>query len=121
VRKWLSRYQRYGLKDVESQSRRPHNSPFQKINPDIEQLIVELRSRRNLGAIGVKNELFRHNELSISLKTIHKVLHQYDFQPIETTKDFIRYERAIPGKRIQMNTSKIAPGINLQPLMTVEE
>tara|TARA_Y100001949_G_scaffold17446_1_gene12429 strand:+ start:994 stop:1407 length:414 start_codon:yes stop_codon:yes gene_type:complete len=42
------------------------------------------------------------------------VLTRHDVKPIvfqRKKKDFIRYQRPIPGDRVQMDTCKIAPGI----------
>lgn len=115
LRKWSRRYNESGLEGLSSQSRRPHNSPAAKVGPDEESLILGLRNKRNLGARRIQNELFREHQLSLSLATIHKVLTKHNVKPIKRPKkkksDFVRYERPIPGERIQMDTTKIAPGI----------
>jgi len=74
-----------------------------------------MRNKRNLGARRIQNELFREHELSLSLDTIHKVLTKHNVKPIKRPRkkksDFIRYERPVPGDRVQMDTTKVAPGI----------
>ena len=114
LRKWWRRYQEAGLAGLESQSRRPHNSPAAKVGPHEEGLILDLRHTRNLGARRIQSELRRQNDLSLGLATIHKVLQKHQVKPVRKyrrKKDFIRYERPIPGDRVQMDTCKIGKGL----------
>jgi len=114
LRKWWHRYSENGTDSLVSQSRRPLHSPNTKIIDEIEALILAYRSSRNLGARRIQSELKCLNSISLSLATIHKVLHRNQVKPIRKyrkKKDFIRYERPIPGDRVQMDTCKIAPGL----------
>lgn len=114
LRKWWKRYQVQGIDGLKSQSRRPHSSPSAKIGPDHEKLILELRGERNLGARRIQSELKRLHEISLSIASIHKVLCRHQAKPLvkyRRKKDFIRYQRPIPGERVQMDTCKIAPGL----------
>lgn len=114
LRKWWKRYQAHGLEGLKSQSRRPHNSPAAKIGPDHEQLILELRENRNLGAMRIQSELKRLHETSLSIASIHKILSRHKVKPLVKYRrkaDFTRYQRPIPGDRVQMDTCKIAPGL----------
>lgn len=114
LRKWWKRYQEGGLEGLTSQSRRPHTSPNTKVGNKEEKLILELRRKRNLGARRIQSELQRLHTISLALATIHKVLLRHNVKPIKKyrkKKDYIRYERPIPGDRIQMDTCKIAPGL----------
>ncbi|EHV61868.1 transposase [Escherichia coli DEC6C] len=48
------------------------------------------------------------------MATIHKVLCQNKVKPVVKFRrkaDFIRYERPVPGDRVQMDTCKIGPGL----------
>ena len=113
LRKWYRRYKSNGLSGLESLSRRPHNSPARKVNQREESLILDLRHSRNLGERRLQSELLRHHALSLSLATIHKVLKKHAVAPIKIYRkksQFIRYERPVPGDRVQMDTCKIAPG-----------
>ncbi len=113
LRKWWKRYQTHGVKGLKSLSRRPHNSPATKITPEYEELILKLRIKRNLGARRIQSELKRLHEISLAVASIHKVLCRHQVKPLVTFRrktDFIRYQRPIPGDRIQMDTCKIAPG-----------
>jgi len=114
LRKWWRRYQAHGEAGLESQSKRPHNSPNTKVTSEYEQLILHLRASRKLGARRLQSELLRLHDVSLALATIHKVLQRHQVKPIKKYRkkaDYIRYERPIPGDRVQMDTCKIGPGL----------
>lgn len=114
LRKWWKRYQVLGIDGLKSQSRRPHNSPAAKIGTEHEKLILLLRGARNLGARRIQSELKRLYNISLSVASIHKILCRNQAKPLMKYRrkaDFIRYQRTIPGERVQMDTCKIAPGI----------
>lgn len=114
LRKWHRRYLDKGLEGLNDQSKKPHSSPNQKLTQDCIQLILTLRNKRNLGARRIQTELIRLHGCSLSLASIHKALTTHQSQPIKKLrrkKKFKRYNRPIPGDRIQMDTCKIAPGI----------
>ena len=114
LRKWVKRYEDNGLKGLEDKIRRPHSSPGIKITSKIENLVLSMRSERNLGARRIQSELIRLHEIRLSLATIHKVLKKHEVKPIKKMrrkKDFKRYQRPIPGDRVQIDTCKIRPGI----------
>ena len=114
LRKWWKRYSEQGIDGLSSQSRRPLKSPNTKINAELEALILEMRSARNFGARRLQTELMRLHGVSLSLATIHKVLSTHQVKPIKKFRrkvDFIRYERPLPGDRIQMDTCKLGPGL----------
>jgi transposase InsO family protein len=114
LRKWWRRYNEFGEAGLYSLSRRPHRSPNRKVSDHDESLILELRHSRNLGARRIKSELLRLNNISFSLATIHKVLTKHQVNPVKKIRkkaDFKRYERPIPGDRVQMDTCKIGPGL----------
>lgn len=73
-----------------------------------------MREKCNLGARRLQTELIRLHQIQLSTATLHKVLSEASVKPIVTYQrknDFQRYERPIPGDRVQMNTCKIAPRI----------
>lgn len=114
LRKWWRRYQEFGQEGLNSHSRRPNNSPNRKVTGDNEALILDLRNSRNLGARRIQSELKRLHDTSLSLATIHKVLKKHNVKPVKKFRkksEFIRYERPVPGDRVQMDTCKIGPGM----------
>ncbi len=114
LRKWVKRYLECGLEGLQSHSRKPLNSPNKKVGDKEEKLILELRQKRNLGARPLQSELKRQFEISLSVATIHKVLSRYQVKPIKRIRkksQYTRYERPIPGDRVQMDTCKIGPGL----------
>ena len=114
LRKWWRRYQEIGKAGLTSESRRPHSSPNTKVTDEIERIILDIRSTRNLGARRLQSELSRLHEIKLSLATIHKVLKRNDVKDVVKFRrkiDFIRYERPLPGDRVQMDTCKLAPGL----------
>lgn len=114
LRKWYKRYKEAGIEGLASQSRRPKTSPAQKLTNELRQKILSLRTTRNLGARRIQSELLRHESISLALATIHKVLTEANVKPIvklKRKKKFKRYQRPIPGDRVQADTCKIAPGI----------
>ena len=78
LRKWLKRYELLGIEGLYDLSSRPHNFPNKKVSKEQEEIILDLRKKRKLGARRIQNELKRINKISLSLATIHKVLHRND-------------------------------------------
>lgn len=114
LRKWVRRYESHGLAGLESQSRRPKETPGQKVFTQEVEWILELRNNRRLGVRRIQHELFRLHQLHLSLATIHKVLHEHVAKPLHRRyrrKQANRYTRPVPGERVQADTIKIAPGI----------
>ena len=72
-------YQLNGIEGLRSHSRRPLHSPNTKVSNHHEQLILDLRTQRNLGARRIQSELLRQHTLSLGLATIHKVLQKHEY------------------------------------------
>lgn len=115
LRKWWRRYQTTGAAGLTDKSRRPKHLAAQKIFAEQETLILSLRRDRRLGVKQLRNELIRHHDLTLSLDTIHRVLVRHGEQvlkrPCRRVKGTRRYNRPIPGDRIQMDVCKICPGV----------
>ncbi len=114
LRKWVGRYQTSAIEGLKDLSRRPKSSPNRKINDELYVLVLALRKERNLGSRRIQSELKRLHNISISLATVHKILINKNAQPIKKLrrkKKFIRYQRPIPGDRVQIDTCKIGPAI----------
>ena len=114
LRKWYKRYEEKGLAGLADMSRKPHNSPNKKLNDNLVTRILELRAKHNIGVRRIQLELFVEDTTKLSLASIHKVLKRSNVKPIKKLKrdkKFKRYQRTIPGDRVQIDTCKIAPGI----------
>ncbi len=59
LRKWWKRYFEQGIEGLASQSKRPLSSPNTRVNQHIEDLVLRMRSSRNLGARRLQTELIR--------------------------------------------------------------
>jgi len=113
LRKWWRRYQAEGVEGLKSQSRRPKHSPGQKVFTEQEAWIVELRTQRRYGARRIQSELQREHGLHLATATIHKHLRRLGMSRLQRKRwqrKFKRYQKQIPGERVQIDTCKIAPG-----------
>jgi transposase InsO family protein len=115
LRKWWRRYQAWGIEGLVGQSRRPRRQASQKVFQNEEALILELRNKRRLGVKQLRNELIRQHNLTLSIDTIHRVLVRHNEQVLKRPRRIIkgkkRYERPLPGDRVQMDVCKICPGV----------
>lgn len=70
VRKWLYRYNQYGLKGFEDESRKPHCSPFKMKKEEEEQIIKIRKKHPYMGAERIKYEF----NIKRSPGAIHRVI-----------------------------------------------
>lgn len=102
------------LTDYAAEVANPSIAPGKKLTPDMEAIVLRLRRNRKLGARRIQNELIRNFDLSLSLATIHKILACNNVKPLKPfrrKKGYKRYQRPIPGERVQMDTMKVALGL----------
>lgn len=115
LRLWLRRYRAEGMKGLEDRSRRPHHSPGRKVFPPQEQLILKIRKEKRFGVRRIQIELIRHHGLKLAMRTIHRVLIRHKVnhfaRKARRNRGFIRYEKEIPGERVQLDVFKVAPGV----------
>ena len=115
LRKWLRRYRAEGEVGLRALSRRPHHFPAQKVDEALQAAILDLRRARRLGAKRLRNELQRLHGVRLSAATVHKVLVQHGLSVLPTRKRSRhkpkRYNRPVPGDRVQMDTCKIRSGL----------
>ena len=113
LRKWLKRYQESGVEGLRSRSRKPKNSPARKVTDDVVALISSMRTEQNIGNRRIQSELLRRHNIALSRASIHKVLTHLSVMPLrrpKREKRYRRYEKAIPGERVQMDVCKIKTG-----------
>lgn len=110
--KWLKRYETLGEKGLLDVTSRPKTSPLQKRSQADQELIINMRKERNLGARRIQSELKRLHGISFSTATIHKVLKKYTVPPLKIKRHYRkqvkRYNAKVPGERIQIDVCKIA-------------
>lgn len=75
--------------------------------------MLELRLACHLGARRIQHELKRLYDCDLGLATIQKVLQKHQVAPLRriSQKQQHRYQRPVPGDRVQMDTCKIARGL----------
>ncbi len=115
LRKWLRRYEQFGLEGLKGQSRKPKNSPARKVTKEHEQIILSLRRERKLGHRRICTELQRLHGIYLSIATIYKILQRHKVALLNIKRAYRkgkkRYNRPTPGDRVQMDVCKIASGI----------
>ena len=113
LRKWWRRFQQHGAKGLLSHSRRPANSPRQKLDELKQALILDLRRTRQLGPQLIQAELLRLHDCRLSTSTIWKVLSRNQVKHLQRRRSAKpkRFSRKVPGECVQLDTRKIAPGI----------
>ena len=115
LRKWLRRFEADGASGLCARNRAPHHSPSTKVGPAEEALILELRRTRRLGVRRLRHELHRLHGLQLAPATTHKALVRHALNVLPRRKRNRhkprRYDRPVPGDRVQMDTCKIRPGL----------
>jgi transposase InsO family protein len=111
LRKWLKRYKENGIDGLKELSRIPHNSGS-KVTQEHEKLILALRNELKLGVRRVQSEIKRHNDIALSLATIHKVFKKNNLPYLQKKRHYRkqakRYNCKLPGERVQMDVCKTA-------------
>lgn len=114
LRKWWKRYQKDGVQGLEDRSHQRLTAQTSKVTESWEKVILELRQTRNLGAKRIQAELIRQHNFKLSTATIAKVFSKNKVKPLvhlQTKQKNHRYNRPVPGERVQIDTCKIANGI----------
>lgn len=114
LRKWVRRYRAHGEQGLHSRSRVRKQLPPRQVTPAEEQHILHLRNQRNLGPKRIQAELMRAGLPKRSTSTIWKVLQRHHCGPLRRPKrprKPKRYQRPVPGERVQLDSCKIAPGL----------
>jgi transposase InsO family protein len=114
LRKWWNRYKQGGLDGLQDRSRQRLTSQSPKVTDSWEKIILELRKSRNLGAKRIQAEMIRQHNFKLSTATISKTLSKNKVKPLlrlRTKQKPHRYNRPVPGDRVQIDTTKIANGI----------
>jgi transposase len=112
---WLRRYEELGLEGLRDQSRRPHVSP-NETKADVVGKIVYLRQHHHFGPHKISMYLKRYHDVQVSASGIWRILKRLDMSRLPAsqryrrhTNRWKRYEKPLPGHRVQVDVEFIAP------------
>jgi len=113
LRKWVHRYQQFGLEGLRSRSTRPNSCPSRKLHDPQLEWIRQLRLK-NLGPRRIQSELRKEYGFSLALASIHKALHLLGMSHLKPVKrsgqsKSRRYQKKTPGECVQVDNCKIGP------------
>jgi transposase InsO family protein len=106
--RWKRAYKEKGDNGLINQKPCPEN-PKLRTNPEVEEKILYLRKNYHLGQLRIKWYLERYHEIQISEGAVYNVLKRNDMNKLphnqrkRSLKSFKRYEKKVPGHRIQMD------------------
>jgi len=103
VRKWLARYDDFGIAGLRDRSSKPHRQPL-KTAPSWERQILELR------AVRMTAQRIAHS-LSLPKSTVARVLARHGqsrLPPLHPPPPVVRYEWKRPGQLIHLDVKKLA-------------
>jgi len=112
LHRWIQRYNEEGESGLSDKSKRPKTLSNSKVTPEIEALILDLRNRRKWGAQRISIHLLR-KKIKVSSMTVWRVLSKNNVKPIVKRRkksDYKRYNKDIPGERVQLDVTKIKNG-----------
>lgn len=123
LRKWWGRYQALGEAGLVSRSHRRHRLPEPKVKPADAEAVLVLRQQRKLGPRSIQSELERLHQTHFSTATIWTILARHgvsaSMRPRRKPKVPKRYNRPVPGDRVQIDNCKI--GKNLYQFTAVDD
>lgn len=104
--KWKSRYEKKGIEGLSDISRRPHNIKYKKVIPEVEETIIDLRLTKRFGCNRIKFRLRRIIGLSLSTRTIYKILKRHGLNILKCNAKIRTYKRFAmqhPNDMVQMD------------------
>jgi transposase len=112
--KWKNRYLKYGIDGLQDRSRKPHNIQSAKVTNEIEQEILDLRITKRFGCNRIRFRLKRLKEISLSTKTIYKILKRHGLNILKCKIRNRKYKRFAMEKTNQMVQMDISGPFYLQ-------
>lgn len=103
--KWKNRYKQKGIDGLSDISKRPHNIKYNKLTSEIQETILDLRLTKRFGCSRIKFRLRRSIGLSLSTRSIYKILKRYGLNILKC-KAKISYKRFVmkhPNDMVQMH------------------
>ncbi|MGH9924916.1 MAG: helix-turn-helix domain-containing protein [Nitrososphaeraceae archaeon] len=104
--KWKNRYKQKGIDGLSDLSRRPHNIEYKKVTSEIQETILDLRLTKRFGCNKIKFRLKRTIGLSLSTRTIYKILKRHGLNILKCRANIRRYKRFAmkhPNDMLQMD------------------
>jgi transposase InsO family protein len=104
--KWNNRYKQKGIEGLSENSRRSHNIRYREVTSEIEETILDLRLCKRFGCNRIKFRLKRIIGLSLSTRTIYKVLKRHGLNILKCRAKIRSYKRFTmkrPNDMVQMD------------------
>ncbi|HEY7078499.1 MAG TPA: helix-turn-helix domain-containing protein [Nitrososphaeraceae archaeon] len=102
---WKKRYKEKGIDGLLDNSKRPHIIKYRKITSEVEETILDLRLTKRFGCNRIKFRLKRVIGLSLSTRTIYKILKRYGLNifKCQYTRRYKRFAMKHPNEMLQMD------------------
>jgi transposase len=104
--KWKNRYKQKGIEGLLDLSRRPNNIRYKKITSEVEETILDLRLTKRFGSNRIRFRLKRIIGLSLSTRTIYKILKKHGLNILKCKTKIRSYKRFAmkhPNDMVQMD------------------
>jgi len=104
--KWKNRYKEKGIEGLLDSSRRPHNIKYMKVTSEIQETILDLRLTKRFGCNRIKFRLRRTIGLSLSTRTIYKILKRHGLNILKCQyrrRGYKRFAMKHPNDMLQMD------------------
>ena len=103
--KWKNRYKEKGIDGLSDLSRRPHNIKYKKVTSEIQETILDLRLTKRFGCNRIKFRLKRTIGLSLSTRTIYKILKRHGLNILKCNAkiSYKRFAMKHPNDMVQMD------------------
>src|SRR5215213_3302305 len=112
---WKRRYDAHGLDGLRDRSSRPHVSPG-TTRTEVVGKIIYLRQHYHFGPAKIAMYLARYHDISISPSGVWRILKRLELNRLPASqrhkrhdKRWKRYEKPLPGHRVQIDVKFIAP------------
>jgi transposase InsO family protein len=104
--KWKNRYKQKGIDGLSDLSRRPHTIKYKKITSEVEETILDLRLTKRFECNRIKFRLKRTIGLSLSTRTMYKILKRHGLNILKCkarTRIYKRFAMKHPNDMVQMD------------------
>ena len=104
--KWNTRYKQKGIEGLSDISRRPHNIKYKKVTSEIQETVLDLRLTKRFGCNRIKFRLKRIIGLSLSTRTIYRILKRHGLNVLKCKakiRTYKRFSMKHPNDMVQMD------------------